>query len=54
LEHWLKDADLAGVRDKHALDTLPEEERANWQALWVDVADTLAQAQGKVGTGKKN
>src|SRR5262249_58148571 len=34
---WLKDADLACVRDRQALDRLPEGERAAWRRLWDDV-----------------
>jgi hypothetical protein len=37
LAQWQKDADLASVRDKEALDRLPEDERAAWQRLWDDV-----------------
>src|SRR5262249_10222649 len=37
LEHWRKDPDLAGVRDKAALAKLPEGERAAWRKLWAGV-----------------
>jgi tetratricopeptide (TPR) repeat protein len=37
LAHWRSDGDLASVRDSQALDRLPENERAAWQALWRDV-----------------
>jgi serine/threonine-protein kinase len=47
MEHWLEDPDFAGVRGPEALARLPEAERQAWQKLWVDVADTLARAQGK-------
>src|SRR5262249_55529742 len=30
LEHWRRDSDLAGVRDKEALGKLPAEEQAAW------------------------
>jgi tetratricopeptide (TPR) repeat protein len=42
LAHWRQDPDLASVRDPQALDRLPENERASWQALWRDV-DELAK-----------
>jgi tetratricopeptide (TPR) repeat protein/tRNA A-37 threonylcarbamoyl transferase component Bud32 len=42
IEHWRTDTDLAGVRDKDALASLPEDERKQWQKLWADV-DALHQ-----------
>jgi tetratricopeptide (TPR) repeat protein len=44
LGRWLRDPDLAGVRDPAGL---PEEERPAWQALWRDVDSVLARAGGK-------
>jgi tetratricopeptide (TPR) repeat protein len=44
LEHWREDTDLASVRDKHALDSLPEGERAMWKTLWADVDRFLKKA----------
>jgi serine/threonine-protein kinase len=38
LRHWLRDPDLAGVRDPAELLALPTEERLAWLALWDDVA----------------
>jgi superkiller protein 3 len=38
LQRWQSDPDLAGVRDRGALDTLPEAERQPWLTLWTDVA----------------
>jgi Flp pilus assembly protein TadD len=46
LAHWRRDADLASVRDSQALDRLPDNERAAWQALWRDV-DKLAKQAAK-------
>lgn len=40
LARWLTVADLASVRDKDALDKLPEDERHAWRKLWADVAAT--------------
>jgi tetratricopeptide (TPR) repeat protein/tRNA A-37 threonylcarbamoyl transferase component Bud32 len=37
VQHWQKDADLAGVRDRDNLATLPEAERRDWEKLWTDV-----------------
>jgi hypothetical protein len=47
LRHWQKDADLAGVRDKEALDKLPAEDQKAFTQLWADVAATLKKAQEK-------
>jgi tetratricopeptide (TPR) repeat protein len=47
LTHWLKDADLASVRDKDALNTLPDHERQEWGKLWEEVAALLKKADGK-------
>jgi serine/threonine-protein kinase len=52
-DHWLRSADLAGVRGRVALARLPEAERRAWQELWADVADTLARARGETPTKKK-
>jgi tetratricopeptide (TPR) repeat protein len=41
LEHWQKDADLAGLRDAEALAKLPEAEREAWRGLWADVQALL-------------
>jgi hypothetical protein len=43
MKHWQTDDDLAGVRDKDALDNLPEAESNAWRKLWDDVATTLAK-----------
>jgi hypothetical protein len=53
MQHWLDDSDFAGVRGEAALAKLPETERRAWQKLWADVAETLAQAQGKAAPAKK-
>jgi serine/threonine-protein kinase len=41
LRHWQKDADLAGLRDKDALDRLPAPEQKAFAQLWADVAALL-------------
>ncbi len=46
LLHWQSDTDLASLRDRPALDRLPQTERAAWQALWHDV-DELAKRVAK-------
>jgi hypothetical protein len=42
LQHWLQDADFAGVRGNESLARLPEAERKEWQKLWEEV-ETLRQ-----------
>src|SRR5262249_53442977 len=44
LEHWRRDSDLAGVRQKQALARLPAEEQDAWGKLWAEV-DTLLAAK---------
>ncbi len=41
LSHWLRDADLNGVRDPEQLDALPEHDRQAWTALWQSVREQL-------------
>ena len=43
LQFWKTDIDLAGVRDQGGLAILPEVERADWQALWLDVDRLLTK-----------
>ncbi len=45
MRHWQQDTDLAGIRDKAALDKLPAEERQAFTQLWADVAALLQKAQ---------
>jgi hypothetical protein len=45
VEHWQKDPDLVGIRDKAALDRLSEEERAVCEKLWADVAALLKKSE---------
>jgi hypothetical protein len=47
LQHWLADADFAGVRESEALAKLPQSEQEAWQQLWGEVRDRLARAQKK-------
>jgi serine/threonine protein kinase len=44
LGRWLRDRDLAGVRDPQALKALPAEERASWRKLWADAEALRARA----------
>ena len=37
LQIWQGDPDMAGVRGKDALASLPAEERGRWERLWSDV-----------------
>jgi serine/threonine-protein kinase len=52
LSRWRVNPDLASVRDPQALDRLPDNERAAWQALWGDV-DDLARRVAITDTAKK-
>jgi serine/threonine-protein kinase len=52
LQHWLADADFAGVRGPEATAKLPEAERQAWQQLWKDAADLLKRAQRTPGPEK--
>ncbi len=47
LAHWKQDTDLAGVRNASALEKLPEPERSQWQALWMDVESLRTQTLTK-------
>jgi tetratricopeptide (TPR) repeat protein len=51
LQHWQKDPDLAGLRDKTALAKLPETERQSWQKLWTEV-DQLVQKTASTKEGR--
>ena len=53
LTHWQKDPDLATVRAPEALATLPEEERAKWQALWKQASELLREANADTSKDKK-
>jgi hypothetical protein len=41
LAAWLRDRDLASVRDPAALARLPADERAAWGRFWADVRALL-------------
>jgi hypothetical protein len=47
LGHWQRDADLAGLRERAALDQLPADERKACQALWADVEALRKEAAQK-------
>ena len=47
LAHWVKDAELASVREEKSLAVLPEAERATWQQLWADLAAVRKKAASK-------
>jgi Flp pilus assembly protein TadD len=44
LGYWLRNADLAGLRDAAAVAALPPAEQEACRKLWADVADVLARA----------
>jgi tetratricopeptide (TPR) repeat protein len=37
MQHWLQDADFAGVRETESLARLPEDERPKWRKPWEEV-----------------
>ncbi len=43
LRGWQREADLAAVREPELLRQLPEEEQKQWQRLWTEVEELLAQ-----------
>jgi Flp pilus assembly protein TadD len=45
LEHWRRNPDLAGVREKDALTKLPTEEQSSWRNLWAEVEALLAASK---------
>jgi hypothetical protein len=47
LQHWQKDADLTGLRNRDALATLPKEERETCEKLWADIAVLLRRMESK-------
>jgi hypothetical protein len=47
MQHWLHDADFAGVRGPESLAQLPEVERKDWQKLWEEVEALKQRAAGK-------
>jgi eukaryotic-like serine/threonine-protein kinase len=48
LRHWQADPDLAGVRDRDAIEKLLADERRAWEAIWKDV-DTLLKGVSRPG-----
>jgi tetratricopeptide (TPR) repeat protein len=50
LEHWQRDADLATVRDAHALQMLTAQEQEAWRQVWSDVAELLKKAGNAEGS----
>ena len=44
LGHWKRDPYLAGVRDRQALEALPENERVVWHKFWTEVESLDAKA----------
>ena len=45
LRYWQEDPDLASIREKEKLATLPEAERKEWEAFWGKVKEMLEKAQ---------
>ena len=53
LPRWQRNPDLAGLREKKALEKLPEAERKAWSALWDDV-DKLLEKAARPEVAKKD
>jgi hypothetical protein len=47
LPPWQRNPDLAGLREKDALDELPEAEPSAWRKMWADVEELLDKPRGK-------
>ena len=47
MNEWRMDDDFVGVRDKEALEKLPDDERRDWQKLWADVDALLKKTESK-------
>jgi serine/threonine-protein kinase len=47
LKHWQEDADLAGIRDKAAVEKLSDDEQVTCRKLWADVEAVLKVAHEK-------
>ena len=45
LQHWQKDADLAGIRYQDAVAGLPADEQEACKQLWADVAALLKKVE---------
>jgi tetratricopeptide (TPR) repeat protein len=45
LTRWLQEPGLRSIREREALDQLPENERRQWRRLWDDVAELLAKME---------
>src|SRR5262249_51231797 len=46
-QHWQQGSDLASLRERDALDRLPEGERTEWRRLWDEVAALLTKTDEK-------
>jgi hypothetical protein len=51
LSHWLRDADLASIRDLERLKALPEAEREACTVLWSDVNSLLEAVKNSKPSG---
>jgi hypothetical protein len=49
LRLWQEDGDLAGIRDRDALEKLPDDERAACRKLWDDVEALATKADALPG-----
>jgi tetratricopeptide (TPR) repeat protein len=54
LRLWKVDPDLAPVRDRGALERLPEAERAEWRALWAEVDRFWRSLRARILDGSRS
>jgi serine/threonine-protein kinase len=52
MRFWQRDADVACVRDKAALEKVPPDERRQWEKFWADVASLSEEAATNGPTGR--
>jgi serine/threonine protein kinase/Flp pilus assembly protein TadD len=48
VDHWLANPDLAALRERQALDQLPEAERDGWRRLWAELEALVPKEDGKI------
>src|SRR5262249_39622520 len=53
LRRWLRDPNLAGVRDERALGRLPPAEREAWRSLWSELGQALSRGEASPGHNTK-
>jgi serine/threonine protein kinase/tetratricopeptide (TPR) repeat protein len=54
MQVWLRDADLASVREPAAVDKLPQDKRDAWRKLWADVRELRDRSAPQAGPPDKS